>query len=69
MMPRRRHTRAHNTAKAIAAERRLNDASSPNETNHHPSEATPLLRSDGEQPPLAGHALELVRAAVLELQP
>ena len=26
MMPNRRHTRAHNTAKAIAAERRLNDA-------------------------------------------
>jgi len=26
MMPQRRHTRAHNTAKAIAAERRLNDA-------------------------------------------
>jgi hypothetical protein len=26
MMPKRRHTRAHNTAKAIAAERRLNDA-------------------------------------------
>ena len=25
MMPRRRHTRVHNTAKAIAAERRLND--------------------------------------------
>jgi hypothetical protein len=25
MMPRRRHTRAHNTAKAVAAERRLND--------------------------------------------
>jgi hypothetical protein len=25
MMPKRRHTRAHNTAKAIAAERRLND--------------------------------------------
>jgi hypothetical protein len=25
MMPRRRHTRAANTAKAIAAERRLND--------------------------------------------
>ncbi len=25
MMPQRRHTRAHNTAKAIAAERRLND--------------------------------------------
>ena len=24
-MPKRRHTRAHNTAKAIAAERRLND--------------------------------------------
>jgi hypothetical protein len=26
MMPKRRHTRAHHTAKAIAAERRLNDA-------------------------------------------
>ena len=26
MMPKRRHTRAHNKAKAIAAERRLNDA-------------------------------------------
>ena len=26
MMPKRRHTRAHNTPKAIAAERRLNDA-------------------------------------------
>jgi hypothetical protein len=26
MMPQRRHTRTHNTAKAIAAERRLNDA-------------------------------------------
>ena len=26
MMPKRRHTRAHNTTKAIAAERRLNDA-------------------------------------------
>ncbi len=25
MMPKRRHTRAHNTAKAKAAERRLND--------------------------------------------
>jgi hypothetical protein len=25
MMPKRRHTRAHNTARAIAAERRLND--------------------------------------------
>ena len=25
MMPKRRHTRAHNRAKAIAAERRLND--------------------------------------------
>jgi hypothetical protein len=25
MMPQRRHTRAHNTAKTIAAERRLND--------------------------------------------
>ncbi len=25
MMPRRRHTRAHNTAQAKAAERRLND--------------------------------------------
>jgi hypothetical protein len=25
MMPKRRNTRAHNTAKAIAAERRLND--------------------------------------------
>jgi hypothetical protein len=25
MMPKRRHTRAHNTAKTIAAERRLND--------------------------------------------
>ena len=26
MMPKRRHTRAHNTAKAIAAERRLNES-------------------------------------------
>ncbi len=26
MMPKRRHTRAHNTAKAKAAERKLNDA-------------------------------------------
>jgi len=26
MMPRRRNTRAHNTARAIAAERRPNDA-------------------------------------------
>ncbi|MFY9921825.1 MAG: hypothetical protein WAL26_26070 [Mycobacterium sp.] len=26
MMPKRRHTRADNTAKAIAAERKLNDA-------------------------------------------
>jgi hypothetical protein len=26
MMPKRRHTRTHSTAKAIAAERRLNDA-------------------------------------------
>jgi hypothetical protein len=26
MMPKRRHTRAHNEARAIAAERRLNDA-------------------------------------------
>jgi hypothetical protein len=26
MMPKRRNTRAHNTAKAIAAERKLNDA-------------------------------------------
>jgi hypothetical protein len=26
MMPKRRNARAHNTAKAIAAERRLNDA-------------------------------------------
>ena len=26
MMPKRRHTRAHNTSKAINAERRLNDA-------------------------------------------
>jgi len=26
MMPKRRHTRAHTTATAIAAERRLNDA-------------------------------------------
>ena len=26
MMPKRRHTRAHDTAKATAAERRLNDA-------------------------------------------
>ena len=26
MMPKRRHTRAHHTAKAIAAERKLNDA-------------------------------------------
>jgi hypothetical protein len=26
MMPRRRNTRAHNTARAIAAERQLNDA-------------------------------------------
>jgi hypothetical protein len=26
MMPRRKQTRAHNAAKAIAAERRLNDA-------------------------------------------
>jgi len=25
MMPKRRHTRAHNKAKAITAERRLND--------------------------------------------
>ena len=36
MMPKRRHTRAANTATAKTAERRLNDpSSSPNETNHH----------------------------------
>jgi hypothetical protein len=28
-----------------------------------------LRRSHGEEMPLAGHALELVRAALLELQP
>ena len=29
----------------------------------------PLRRRDGEQAPLAGHALELVSAALLELEP
>ena len=72
MMPKRRHTRAHNKAKAITAERRLNDAyaaePSPNATNPHRSNGS-LRRGDGEQMPLAGHALELVSAAVLEFEP
>ena len=29
----------------------------------------PLRRRDGEEPPFAGHALELVSAAVFELEP
>jgi hypothetical protein len=29
----------------------------------------PLCRGDGEEMPLAGHAFELVRAALLELKP
>ena len=66
MMPKRRHTRAHNTAKAIAAERRLNDTyAPPRRTQQTPT----VLRRDGEQMPFAGHTLELVGAAVLELQP
>ena len=37
----------------------------PNEFRRNP----PLRRCDGEQMPLAGHTLELVSAAVLELKP
>jgi hypothetical protein len=33
-----------------------------------PSIDVPLRRSDGEEAPLAGHALELVSSAVLELE-
>ena len=70
MMPKRRHTRAHNTATAIAAERRLNDAlvAERNQTTTA-SEPDPLHERDGEEMPLAGHALELVSAALLELEP
>ena len=31
-------------------------------------ETRPLRRNDGEEPPLAGHALELVSAAVIEFE-
>src|SRR5262245_1168437 len=33
------------------------------------AEAPPLWSSDGEEVPFAGHALEFVRATILELQP
>ena len=58
MMPKRRRARVHNTAKAIAAERRLND--------DHVADATSpsLLAADREEMPFAGYALELVCAAV-----
>ena len=69
MMPKRQHTRAHTTAKAIDAERRLNDAYVAERSKPPPFlTATPLRRGDGEQMPFAGHALEFVSAAVLELQ-
>ena len=43
---------------------------SPNATNHRRTRRCHnRLRGDGEESPFAGHALELVRAAVLELQP
>ena len=76
MMPKRRYTRAHNKARAIAAERRLNQtprarvdpanhqAPTPRSNGRNP----PLRRGDGEEAPLAGHALELVSAAVVELE-
>ena len=67
MMPKRRHTRAHTTAQAIEAERQLNDAYVAER-----KQTTTLLRwlrrRDREQAPIAGHALEIVSAAVLELQ-
>ena len=63
MMPQRRNTRAHNIARAIAAERRLNDP-----LRRRTQQAAALL-NDGEQVPFARYALELVRAATLELQP
>ncbi len=69
MMPKRRHTRAHNTAKAIAAERRLNDLAARRRTQQTPTVLSCWLRrGDGEEMPFAGHALELVSAAVLELE-
>ena len=50
MMPKRRRTRAHNTAKAIAAERRLNEtyAAATSEPNRRTS-----TRSNDRSPALA----------------
>ena len=62
MMPKRRNTRAHTTAKAIAAERRQID-----ELVAERNKPPPLgYLGDGEQLPLAGHAFELVSSAVFE---
>ena len=41
----------------------------PNRTADCVRVSRPLLRCDSEEAPFAGHALELVRAAVLELEP
>ncbi len=64
--PRPQHRQSHR--RRTPTQRRL--ATSPNATNPHRSDSrSPLRRGDGEEMPLAGHALELVSAAVLELEP
>ena len=68
MMPKRRHTRAHNKAKAITAERRLNDAHVAERNKPPPFYSQTRYGGDGEEMPFAGHALELVSAAVLEFE-
>jgi hypothetical protein len=82
MMPKRRRTRTQDRAHRVATERRHNRAArrhcTPATLGHtrHQIPTTiprrfrrePLLRCDGEQAPLAGHALERVSAAVLELE-
>src|SRR6476469_4960773 len=60
-MLKRRYTRAAHKAKAITAERKLNDT--------YAAERGQLRGGDGEEMPFAGHTLQIVCAAVLEFQP
>ncbi len=72
-MPRRKaHPRRKTAPQRIEAERRLNDDYvAANATSRPAASKTPsrLYGRDGEEAPLAGHALELVSAAVLEFEP
>jgi hypothetical protein len=56
---------AKNILKPVGAIGYTSAHGTPNELRRNP----PLRRRHGEEMPLAGHALELVSAAILELKP